>query len=146
MQNHYVSQNYLETEVQSASPLQLVRLLYQGALEAVVTARSALGAGDILTRSRKISKATLILNELALNLDHSKGGEISRSLAELYDYMARRLNEANFQQVDAPLAEVQDLLQTLSEAWTDCSVQPVAPMLPDYRATAPEYQPLSCTA
>jgi flagellar protein FliS len=50
-------------------------------------------------------------------LDHERGGEISQRLGLLYDYMQRRLLEANMQQSDAPLAEVLGLLSTLSEAW-----------------------------
>ena len=55
--------------------------------------------------------------ELATSLDHERGGEISQRLALLYDYIQRRLLEANLQQSDAPLAEVLGLLSTLSEAW-----------------------------
>jgi flagellin-specific chaperone FliS len=57
-------------------------------------------------------------------LDHKRAGEISGRLAPLYDYMQRRLLDANMRQVDEPLAEVLGLLTTLGEAWE--SVQPPA--------------------
>jgi len=108
---------YLESRVESADPVQLVRMLYQGAIGSVREARNHLAKGDIAHRSRAISKAHAILTELLVSLDHERGGEISIRLARLYDYMQRRLLEANLQQVDAPLAEVLGLLSTLNEAW-----------------------------
>lgn len=110
-------ENYLESEVLAASPVGLIRLLYRGALDAVRAARACLHARDIAGRSRQIAKASRIVAELTASLDHAKGGEISRTLAELYDYMQRRLNDANFQQVEAPLVEVESLLSTVLEAW-----------------------------
>ncbi len=108
---------YLEDRILTAEPMELVRLLYQAATGAVRDARRHLADGKILERSRSISKACEILIELAGALDHQQGGEISRRLAALYEYMLRRLTEANLQQSDPPLAEVLGLLSTLSEAW-----------------------------
>lgn len=118
---------YLEQRVLSADPLELVRLLYQAAIAAVGDARRALSAGEIAARSRSISKACGIVLELNAALDHAQGGEISMRLAALYDYMLRRLLEANMQQSDLPLADVLGLLSTLSEAWrqTRVAAEPV---------------------
>jgi flagellar protein FliS len=141
--NNHARQDYLENEVSLADPLQLVRMMYRGAIDAVAAARKSLAAGDIAARSRQITKATSILNELALGLDHNRGGEISRSLAELYDYMARRLNEANFKQIEEPLAEVSGLLTSLAEAWETCEA---AARSVEHLPAAAEYHPVSCMA
>lgn len=108
---------YLESRILTAEPMELIRLLYQAATGAVRDARRCLEEQDIAGRSRSISKACDILAELMGALDHERGGEISMRLAQLYDYMQRRLIEANFQQSDPPLVEVLGLLSTLSEAW-----------------------------
>ncbi|MBZ5575919.1 MAG: flagellar export chaperone FliS [Acidobacteriia bacterium] len=108
---------YLESRVLSASPLELIRLLYQGALGAVREARRFLAEGKIAERSRSISKACEIVIELNASLHHEQGSEIATRLAALYDYMLRRLLEANQRQSDEPLADVLGLLSTLSEAW-----------------------------
>ena len=50
-------------------------------------------------------------------MNHENGGELAARLAALYDYMQRKLLEANYHQSEAPLAEVLGLLRTLSEAW-----------------------------
>lgn len=113
---------YLESRILSAAPLELVRLLYQTATGAVREARRQLEAGNIVERSRAISKASEVLLELTASLDFERGGEIAPRLAQLYDYMLRRLTEANFKQIDVPLAEVLALLATVGEAWD--AIQP----------------------
>jgi flagellar protein FliS len=92
-------------------------MLYQACSTAVGDARRYLAEGEILARSRSISKACDILLELTGSLDHERGGELSGRLGQLYGYMSARLVEANFQQRDSVLAEVAGLLATLQEAW-----------------------------
>jgi flagellar protein FliS len=110
-------EDYLDSEVLTAGPIKLVQLLYRGALDAITGAREALAAGDIPTRSRLITKASDILNELALSLNHSVQPELCRNLVELYDYMLRRLIEANTKQIEGPLIEVARLLEDVLSAW-----------------------------
>ena len=113
-----VYDQYLESQVFSADPVQLVRMLYRGAMDAVSAARKHLAAGAIPERSRQITKAWEILHQLTRTLNHEKGGDISRDLDALYAYMSTRLLEANVQQADEPLAEVEKLLGVLWEAWS----------------------------
>ena len=113
-----VYDQYLESQVFSADPVQLVRMLYRGAMDAVSAARKHLAAGAIPERSRQITKAWEILHQLTRTLNHEKGGDISRDLDALYAYMSTRLLEANVQQADEPLAEVEKLLGILWEAWS----------------------------
>jgi len=94
-------------------------MAYEGAIEAVENARAHLAAGRIQERSQAITKAQLIITELQASLDYTKGGDISVQLGRLYDYMQRRLTEANFRQMEEPLGEVQNLLQSLDEAWKE---------------------------
>jgi flagellar protein FliS len=108
---------YLESRILTADPIELVNLLYQACVQAVREARRHLAEGRIAERSREINKACQIVIELATSLDHERGEEISRRLALLYDYIQRRLLEANMQQSDPPLADVLGLLSTLAEAW-----------------------------
>ena len=129
---------YLEAEILNAEPLKLVGILYRAAIESVVSARNALRAGDIQARSRSITKASEIVNELMRSLDHTAGGDISRNLVELYAYVQTRLLEANAKQVEPPLAEVEQLLVTLADAWRAAAPMPAEPTLD----TA--YVPVSC--
>jgi len=108
---------YLESQVLSASPLQLVVLAYDGAIEAVRSARIHLANKQIFERSRAITKAQCILTELQNSLDHQQGGDLAKQLDRLYRYMQSRLREANFGQVEEPLADVEKLLETLAGSW-----------------------------
>jgi len=138
---HYANDSYQEAEILSADPLQLVRLLYRGALDEIVGARGCLAKRDIAGRARAINKAIRIVAELALSLNHEQGGSISRDLVELYDYIQRLLIDANCRQVDEPLAEAHKLMTTLQEAWDNC-------VPPAHRRKGAEedceYAPINC--
>ena len=121
---------YLESRITSAEPVELIRVLYQTCMVEVREARRHLAAGDIAARAQSISKAYAVLTELSAALDHERGGEISLRLLRLYDYLQRKLIEANFKQSDAVLMEVLGLLATLLEAWdgVKARTQPDAPV------------------
>jgi flagellar protein FliS len=128
--SHIGHDAYLEGRILAADGMELVRLLYQGCSDAAREARRRLAEGDIAARARAISKAYDILAELVNSLDRDRGGEIAERLAALYDYMQRRLLEANARQEDAPLAEVVGLLATLAEAWQGVQEQ-MRPAVPE---------------
>ena len=143
-----VYEEYLDSEVLTAEPIKLVQLMYRGALDAIGGARKALTAGDIPTRSRLISKASAILNELALSLDHSVSPELCRNLVELYDYMLRCLIESNTKQIEPPLIEVERLLGDILTAWQQAAPKEQAATPVNARTayagdSHPEYQPVS---
>ena len=112
---------YEQNRILSASPLELVQILYTAAVRAVDNAQNSLEAGDIASRSREINKTQEILFELAASVDSSKGKEIGDRLLVLYDYMQGRLAEANMKQQTEPLAEVSNLLRILQGAWSQCA-------------------------
>jgi flagellar secretion chaperone FliS len=123
---------YVESEILQADPVRLVRMLYGGALDATAQARGHIRLGDIGGRSRQITKAVAIINELMLSLDRERGGEIAANLAELYDYINRRLQDANFRQIEEPLIETERLLTTLLDAWDQCHPAPSLERPPAY--------------
>src|SRR5437588_12825852 len=94
------SAQYLEAQVMGASPIELVNLLYRGAIDAVGSARRHLAAGNIRQRSSQITRAWEILHELSTSLDLSQGTDLTRNLAELYGYIQSRLLDANTKHAD----------------------------------------------
>jgi len=108
---------YLESEVLTAEPLELVRRLYTAAIDAVNEARTCLEAGLIRERANAISRAGNILRELSAAINPNPDPVMARNLLELYDYMQRRLVEGHIKQSEKPLAEVARLLANLAEAW-----------------------------
>jgi flagellar protein FliS len=137
-----VRNSYLESKILAADAVELVQILYQSALEAVENARRSLKQGEIAARSKQIGKACAILTELTISLNHDAGGDLSRTLSDLYDYMRRRLLEANFKQIEPPLAEVSKLLATLLEGWLNCKVSAPAPAVQAHPPAAPGYSSL----
>ena len=109
---------YWEGRILSSDPLTLICILYDSALENVRTARESLHEGDIRARSNAISKVSEVLGVLIESLNLDEGKDLGRNLLRLYLYMQGRLLEANMKQSDRCLAEVESLLTTLSESWT----------------------------
>jgi flagellar protein FliS len=110
---------YLEHRIQTATGLELVNMLYKGAIDSVENAKDYLREGDIKQRVQAISKTIEILTELMSSLDMQGGGDLSKRLAALYAYMIRRLTQANFDKSEEPMSEVVSLLTTLSTAWQE---------------------------
>jgi flagellar secretion chaperone FliS len=110
---------YFEQVILSASPIELVRLMYQKAIASVTDARDHLKAGRIRERGQAINKAYAILAELLISLDAEKAPELVANLKRLYCYMQERLIEANLRQKDGPLEETARLLSTLADAWRE---------------------------
>lgn len=128
----------LEVRVLSATRLELVVMLYDGAIDAVRAARGCLASGEIRARSRAVTKAVSILIELSRSLNFEAGGDLSKRLAGLYDFMQRSLLEANFRQTDEGLAITERLLVSLREAWVAVSSQtPAVPEVPETATPAP---------
>jgi len=109
---------YLEQHVTSASPVELIQLLYQSGVQAVEEAVVALHGGDILNRGRAVTKAIEILSELQASLRHDGQGEYASTLNGLYAYMQQQLMRAHRESSAPLLAEVSRLLNTLLDGWT----------------------------
>ena len=112
---------YLENEILHADPMRLVCILYRAALDATAAARVNLRDGKIRERARCVSKASGIVTELLHSLDPAVSPDIHGTLAPLYVYIEERLAEGNAQQTDAPFVEVERLLATLLEGWTQAA-------------------------
>ncbi|MDR3298940.1 MAG: flagellar export chaperone FliS [Candidatus Accumulibacter sp.] len=110
--------------VSTASPHQLIVLLFEGAEQAVIVARSGIEAGDVPKKGSAITKAIdIILNGLRASLNLEEGGDLAQNLFALYDYMSRRLLHANLHNDIAALDEVLRLLNEIHGAWLDIGKQ-----------------------
>ena len=122
------AQAYLQTHVQSRSPLELVVMLYDGLLRFLGDAGGAIDGGDLPAKRDAISKALAVLSELQSTLNMEQGGEVATSLDALYTYVNGRLLDASMQNDRAPLDESARLLRTLREAWAEIATREVAPV------------------
>jgi len=108
---------YLAIRITTASPMELVRILYEGAVQSVHEAIRALHSGDILARGEAVNKAIEILAELRVSLRRDVEEQYSNTLAELYGYIQHQLIRAHAEQSEGLLQEASRLLTTLLEGW-----------------------------
>ena len=106
-----------QSAIDDASPHQLITMLLEGALERVASASGAMGRGEIAVSGESIGKAIGIIDSLRVSLDRDQGGQIADNLSALYDYMTRRLLEANATKDADMLGEVAGLLREIKVAW-----------------------------
>jgi flagellar protein FliS len=127
------ARTYRANAILTASPAQLVLVLYDGALGSIAAARQAfdLPARDLSRFSiinRNLNKAHKILGHLQSNLDFKAGEEFAQMMYRLYDYYRRRLLEANVRKDVQPLIEVERLLTEVRDAWATMLRQQGSPV------------------
>jgi flagellar protein FliS len=126
MRSQTAATQYLQTQVQSRTPLELVVMLYDGAIKHADLARDALVAGNIPVRRHALSKLLAIIGELQSTLDMDRGGEIAEQLDRLYSWAMARVMDAVVTRDVTPIDEVRGVLDTLRDAWrTIATNQPV---------------------
>jgi flagellar protein FliS len=121
---HGYARTYQAQAVLTASPGQLVLMLYDGALRFLGHARDALQTPQETPRrieiiNTNLIKAQNIIAELRACLNHEAGGEHAANLDRLYDYYMRRLLEANMKKNVAPVIEVEGLVRQLRDGWSE---------------------------
>jgi flagellar protein FliS len=131
--------NYFESRILSADPMELVQILYEAAIDSIEKAIRYMREGNIGARSKAISRAHAILVELGLSVDRNTQPELASNLIELYDYMQRRLIEANQRQAEPALLEISTLLRTLLEGWENCRRALATPRAAVLLEEEPEY-------
>jgi len=115
---------YTTVDAQSRSPLELVVMLYDGAIRFVGQAREAHKQGDRRGRAVGVSRAMAIVGELQNTLDVERGREIALELDRLYQYISSRLLDVTRTGDAAPLDEILVLLGTLRDGWAQASTAP----------------------
>ena len=124
--NMYAHQQqfYRQQEAQTASPAQLVLMLYNGALAEVARANRGIEADPIDYEDVNdcLTRAQAIVTELEVTLDLERGGPMAANLASLYEFCLDQLMTANIAKTGEGLAEVTDVLTGLRDAWEQACV------------------------
>ncbi|HGN9433961.1 TPA: flagellar export chaperone FliS [Enterobacter hormaechei] len=115
----------VESAVMSASQQQLVIMLFDGALSALVRARLFLADSNIPAKGLALSKAiNIIENGLKVGLVENNGDELTQNLIALYAYMVRRLLHANVNNDASAIEEVENLLRNIADGWKEVAGTP----------------------
>lgn len=115
----------VESAVMSASQQQLVTMLFDGALSALIRARLFMQDGNLQGKGTSLSKAiNIIENGLKIGLDEDSRDELTKNLLALYAYMVRRLLQANLHNDVSAVEEVEGLMRNIADAWKESLLTP----------------------
>lgn len=115
----------VESAVMSASQQQLVTMLFDGVLSALVRARLFMQDNNPQGKGTSLSKAiNIIENGLQVSLDEESQDELTQNLIALYSYMVRRLLQANLRNDVSAVEEVESLMRNIADAWKESLLSP----------------------
>jgi flagellar protein FliS len=119
---------YQQQAIATASPAQLVLMLYDGVLAAIARAEKAQGEGlaGLATVNHELQRAQDIITELLVTLDRERGGAVALSLVRLYDFSLDRLIRANVSKNLELIKPVVEVMQNLRDAWEAACCRQVA--------------------
>lgn len=117
MANRQYSQTSIQHEVATASPHRLIQLMMSRVLTKIAIARGHMERKSVADKGQNISDAINIICGLQASLNHKPDETMAGNFDALYDYMSRRLLEANLRDDASALDEVSDLMREIKEAW-----------------------------
>lgn len=120
--NNYNMKQYQANQINTASPEQILIMLYDGAIRFTRQAIMGVETDRPDERRHGISKAMAIISEFSNSLDHSIGGKIAEDLDALYNFMIRELTKANIRNDLDKLQVVERLLVDLRQTWGEAVV------------------------
>lgn len=135
-------QAYRQVATQTASPAQIVLLLYNGIIRFLEQARLGFALDDPKeyneTINNNIQRAQAIINEMNQALNMAEGGEFAQKMRGLYDYLDRVLQESNVSKTEPGVLEVSKHVMVLRDAWAEMLQQGGGTTDPDGKLRAGE--------
>lgn len=123
MQRNKPWESYRKVATQTATPAQLVLMLYDGALGFLEKALVGFDHKDPVAFNQTINnnllRAQAIIREMNVSLNMQGGGDVAENFRRLYNYLYRRLREANRYKKREPIEETIQRLRILRNSWAD---------------------------
>jgi len=110
-------EQYKQVQVKTANKEKLLIMLYQGCIKFLRLAKKSIEEEDIQGANNYIIRSQDIIRELMNTLDMEKGGEVATNLYSLYDFMNRKLIEANVDKDIEKIETVEEMMMELLESW-----------------------------
>lgn len=107
--------SYQKNSVLTATPGELTLMLYNGCIKFIKQGKLAIENKDLESKNKHLQKAQNIIRELMVTLDQKQ--PVSKSMLQMYDYMNRRLIEANIKNDAAILDEVEGFVAEFRDTW-----------------------------
>jgi flagellar protein FliS len=122
MNNRDIASTYKQAAIESAPPIKIVRLLYEGAIRNLERARRLDVDTEMVAFTDLVLKADAIVSELRLCLDPKPNPEVAEQLTGLYLFCEGELTRALGDEDTQPIEGVLRVLRTLLEAWKQVEV------------------------
>lgn len=107
----------VESEISVASPHRIIQMMFEGALQRLAQSRYAIENNDVQSKGIYIGKAIGIITGLNNSLNMDAGGDIANNLSDLYDFMLRKISEANLNNDVQAIDDVCEIIRTIKEGW-----------------------------
>ncbi|WP_299569679.1 flagellar export chaperone FliS [uncultured Shewanella sp.] len=107
----------LDSEIAVASPHRIIQMMFDGALLRLAQSRYAIETQDLQGKGVAINKAIGIINGLNNSLNMDVKDSVASNLSDLYDFMLRRISEANMNNDVKAIDDVTGILRTIKEGW-----------------------------
>lgn len=114
--NPYLKQ-YKKNQVETATPEQILILLFDGAIQFLNKAKVAIEANDTGKATSELFSCQKIILEFMNTLDMENGGDLAQSLYGLYGYLYKTLVKASVTQDVPKIDEVMGFLSSLRDTW-----------------------------
>lgn len=130
---------YRENAVRGATPIELVVILFDAALDDMRRALTATNASDIEQRGAAIGHAMLILQQLQGTLDFEKGGEVARQFEEFYNLIRAKLLESQLRNSPELMQKQIQFMSEVRNCWAEADKHlKLKPAAPAPREAAPQ--------
>ena len=122
-------QQYKNSKVLTASPAELPLMLYDGCIKFCNMAVMDINGKDFYKANKNIQKAERIIGEFKMTLDHRY--EVAKDFDNIYDYVLRRLHEANMTKDTTILDECITHMRSLRDTWKEVMKRAGQPAMPE---------------
>ena len=121
------AQAYATTQISTASSVQVVVLLYDGAIASMKLAQEGIVALNFQDKARFLDRALRVIGELSASLNMEEGGDVAKDLRRLYEYIQFELTQANLKNEPGRLEGPIRCMSEIREAWQELAIQGAKP-------------------
>ena len=118
------TEQYRRVEVETVNKIELLVMLFDGAVRFLREAQQAIVRRDIPLKAEKIDRFLAIIGELRASLNRERDGSFTTRMDALYAYLSQRALEASFHLDPAPCTEVINIIQPIRDAWAHIAKNP----------------------
>lgn len=121
------AQAYATTQISTASSIQVVVLLYDGAISSMKLVQESIVTFNFHDKARFLDRALRVVGELSASLNMEEGGVVAKDLRRLYEYIQFEVTQANLKNEPGRLEGPIRCMSVIREAWQELAIQGAKP-------------------